>query len=119
MATPLRALIAAIPHVGASIERVFSGPASKTAVPRLQFMFAELHREMRGLDESRIRTDFVQTEEWARLVRQAVARATQTRDCRRLNAIARVLAQAATGTGDVMDVAAGAPREAPLAALLL
>ena len=55
MATPLRALIAAIPHVGASIEGVFAGPASKTVEPRLQFMFVELHREMRVLDESRIR----------------------------------------------------------------
>jgi len=113
---PLQALIISIPYVGESIEALIVDPATKTAERRLQFMLVELHREMRVMDESRIRTDFLQTEEWARLVRQAVARSIQTRDCKRLNAIARVLAQAATETPvlDGMGIAAGAPREALL-----
>ena len=107
--TALRALIAAIPHAGRSIDVVVGqrvtiqgagapGESSKTDERRLQFMFAELHREMRALDESRVRHDFFETEEWADVVRQAVALAVCTRDSRRLSAIARVLAARATGT---------------------
>jgi hypothetical protein len=102
MATPLHALIAASPHVGRSIEGVLAGAPNKTAERRLQFMFTELHRQMRVLDASRIRTEFLATDEWAGLVRKAVARAVQTRDCDRLSAIARALAGAATGTGPLL-----------------
>ena len=94
----LRDLIAAIPHVGGSIEAIVPEPTSKAAERRLQFMFAELHREMRLLDGSTIREDVLETEEWADLVRRAVARSVQIRDCKRLSAIARVLAARATRT---------------------
>ena len=96
----LRALVAAIPHVGGSVDAAV-GPledVTKAAACRLQFMFTELHRQLRDLDGSNIQKDFVATEEWACLVRQAVARAAQTRDTKRLSAIARVLTRAATGT---------------------
>ena len=89
----LRALVAAIPHVGGSVDAAV-GPledVTKAAACRLQFMFTELHRQLRDLDGSNIQKDFVATEEWACLVRQ-------TRDTKRLSAIARVLTRAATGT---------------------
>ena len=94
----LRALIAAIPHVGGSIEAIVTEPRTKTAECRLTFMFAELHREMRVLDESRIRTNVLETDAWSDIVRHAVALAATTRDTRRLSAIARILAATATGT---------------------
>jgi hypothetical protein len=94
----LGALVAAIPHVGRSIDVLVSQRVTKTEERRLQFMFAELHRQLRGLDESRVRKDFLDTEEWADFVRQAVALAVRTSDCGRLSAIARVLAVRATGT---------------------
>jgi hypothetical protein len=96
--TALRALIVAIPHVGRSIERVFVDPPAKEAERRLQFMFTMLHREMRMLDESGIRTDFLESAEWADLVKRSVTRAAQTSDSLRLGAIARILAATATGT---------------------
>jgi len=65
---------------------------------------------MRALDGSSIREEFLDTAEWAGLVRRAVARAAQTRDCKRLCAIARILAAAATGTVSVtVDVQPGGP----------
>jgi len=94
----LRALIAAIPHIGGSIDALVTDPVTKAAERRLQFMFVELHRRMRDVQESDVRSDFLETAEWAELVRRSCARATQTRDCWRLSAIARILAAAATGT---------------------
>ena len=126
--TALRALIAAIPHVGGSIDALVTGPLatmSKAADYRLNFMFAELHREMRVLDASAIRTDFLETEEWADVVRHAVALAVRTRDIRRLSAFARILAVTATGTvrppghaRDLIDVQPGVGDEDVLLAML-
>jgi len=65
---------------------------------RPEFMFAELHRELRVLDESSIRKDFLQSEEWLHLVGRAVARSIQVRDSERLRGIARILAGTATGS---------------------
>jgi hypothetical protein len=122
--TALRALIAAIPHVGRSIDVVVNQRVTKTEERRLQFMFAELHRELRGLDESCVRNEFFETEEWAGVVRHAVALAVQTSDCRRLSAIARVLAATATGAmrpaahaRDLVDVQPGVDDEAVLLAM--
>jgi len=112
----LRALIAAIPHVGGSIDAIVAGHPATIARPvecRLLFMFAELHREVRTLDASDFREDFLGTKEWADLVRRALARAAQVRDCRRLSAIARVLAGAATGAVRLPGQAAGLVGVAP------
>ena len=124
----LRALIAAIPYVGPSIEAIATGRVTTmTAMEerRLQFMFAELHRALRDLDESAVRSELFETEYWAGVVRHAVALAARTRDCGRLSAIARVLAGTATGrlrpavpAGDSIDAQAVVGDEAALLAML-
>jgi hypothetical protein len=120
---PLRDLIAAIPYVGESIQAIVAEPATKIAERRLQYMFVQLHRAMRVLDESSIQKDFLETEEWAGLVRRAVARSTQIRDCHRLSAVARILAGAAT-TGSAwapagaVEMSRGDSRAAPVLSLL-
>ena len=110
----LRPLIAAIPHVGGSIEAIVTEPAGTINERRLQFMFAELHRQMRVLDGSDIDEDVLETEAWVDLVRQAVARAILSSDTTRLSAIARILAAAATGRFRLPDRSGkGRSRAAP------
>jgi len=121
----LRALIAAIPYVGPSIEVIATGRVTTMEERRLQFMFAELHRALRDLDESAVRSELFETEYWAGVVSHAVALAARTRDCGRLSAIARVLAGTATGrlrpavpAGDSIDAQAVVGDEAALLAML-
>jgi hypothetical protein len=121
----LRALIAAIPYVGPSIEVIATGHVTTMEERRLQFMFAELHRALRDLDESAVRSELFETEYWAGVVSHAVALAARTRDCGRLSAIARVLAGTATGrlrpavpAGDSIDAQPVVGDEAALLAML-
>jgi hypothetical protein len=99
---PLRALVAAIPFVGGSLEALFGGYASKLQERRVRQLFEELRTMMGKLDEAKLDTSFIESDEWADLVLKALRSATQTGNERKIRIYAAILA-ASTVSGGARD----------------
>jgi hypothetical protein len=107
-ATWLRAIVTAIPYVGGSLDLIFGHRGQVTARRRIEKMMVNLKAELESVNESSIRCDFLESEEWLDLVRLAVERGARIRNTDHIRAITKILKGVATdeitSTGHAEDL---------------
>jgi hypothetical protein len=96
---PLRALVAAIPFVGGSLDALFGGYAGKLQERRVRQLFDELRTMMGKLDEAKLDASFIESDEWADLVLKALRSATQSGNEKKIRLYAAIMAASAVSGG--------------------
>lgn len=100
--------MALIPYVGGSLDIILSHRFQEIAKRRIEFMLAALATRLKDVTEDKIDLAFLESEDWADIVRLAIERSARIRNKERLAAVAEILKGVATrevcATGHAEDL---------------
>ncbi|MBU1854851.1 MAG: hypothetical protein KKF89_03965 [Nanoarchaeota archaeon] len=102
--TALRSTIALIPYIGGSLDILFSAKGNEIIFNRINSFLDFLDEEMKLIDESKIDTSFLETQEWFDLVYKSFDEVKKTRLNEKQKLFARILAKSTYNHDDINKI---------------
>lgn len=90
----VRAFVQAVPHIGGALDGVFGGYGASLVFKRQMRLIEDLKQQMARVDESKVDTLFVESEEFAHLVMKALDHAGRIGKIERVQLLAQALKSA-------------------------